>query len=61
MDLIWDLEGYSCFNLFTPSFYYTHTEEEVERISDEMRRSILAYIEELKQGNGELANEEEFF
>lgn len=60
MDLIWDLDCHSCFNLFPPSFYYTHTEEEVERITDEMQRKLLAYIEELK-GSVEFKNGEEIF
>lgn len=35
MDDIWELMGGSCWGLFPPSFYYTHTEEEIERITKE--------------------------
>lgn len=33
MDRLWELMGGSCWGLFPPSFYYTHTEEEIERIT----------------------------
>lgn len=32
MDRMWEFMGGSCWGLFPPSFYYTHTEEEIERI-----------------------------
>ncbi|MBP3477109.1 MAG: hypothetical protein J6K48_12460 [Lachnospiraceae bacterium] len=35
MDEWWYMTGGSCFGLFPPSFYYTHTEEEIERITKE--------------------------
>lgn len=35
MDDWWYLMGGSCFGLFPPSFYYTHTEEEIKRVTDE--------------------------
>lgn len=35
MDRLWELMGGSCWGLFPPSFYYTHTEEEIERITKE--------------------------
>lgn len=35
MDDMWRYMGGSCFGLFPPSFYYTHTEEEIERITAE--------------------------
>ena len=34
LDDWWYLMGGSCFELFPPSFYYTHTEEEIKRIKD---------------------------
>ena len=34
LDDWWYLMGGSCFELFPPSFYYTHTEEEIKRITD---------------------------
>lgn len=35
MDDWWYLMGGSCFGLLPPSFYYTHTEEEIKRTADE--------------------------
>lgn len=35
MDRMWRFSGASCWELFPPSFYYTHTEEEIERIMAE--------------------------
>ena len=35
LDDWWYLMGGSCFGLFPPSFYYTHTEEEIKRITDQ--------------------------
>ena len=35
MDDLWYMFGGSCFGLFPPSFYYTHTPEEVDRIAKE--------------------------
>lgn len=35
MDDIWDFMGGYCFGIFPPSFYYTHTEEEIKRITAE--------------------------
>ena len=35
MDRMWEFMGGSCWGLFPPSFYYTHTEEEIERIKKE--------------------------
>lgn len=33
MDRLWESMGGNCWGLFPPSFYYTHTEEEIERIT----------------------------
>ncbi len=42
MDRQWRMMGGNCFSLFPPSFYYTHTPEEIERIKWEQ-------IEEIKK------------
>ena len=54
MDLKWELGCHNCFNPFPPSFYCTHTEEEIEQIFADLR----AYIEELKEENLALEKEE---
>lgn len=33
MDLLWEYMGGICWGMFPPSFCYTHTEEEIERIT----------------------------
>lgn len=43
MDRHWYETGASSWELFPPSFYYTHTEEEIERITKE----TVARIEEI--------------
>lgn len=35
MDDMWYFMGGNCFGLFPPSFYYTHTQEEIDRITKE--------------------------
>ena len=47
MDEWWRYTGGSCWGLFPPSFYYTHTEEEIERITAETRERIQALIDQL--------------
>lgn len=47
MDDWWYYTGGSCWGLFPPSFYYTHTEEEVERITKETKARIQAMIDQL--------------
>ena len=44
MDDWWYYTGGNCFGLFPPSFYYTHTEEEVRRITDETLESLRSMI-----------------
>jgi len=36
----WYFMGYNCFDLIPPSFYYTHTDEEIERLICELREFI---------------------
>ena len=47
MDDWWYYTGGSCWGLFPPSFYYTHTEEEIERITKETKARIQALINQL--------------
>lgn len=47
MDEEWRLSGRSCWSLFPPSFYYTHTEEEIERITAETIDRIQKLIDQL--------------
>ena len=47
MDDWWYYTGGICWGLFPPSFYYTHTEEEVERITKETKTRIQALIDQL--------------
>jgi hypothetical protein len=35
MDNWWEYLGCNCWQLFPPSFYYTHTEKEIEQITEE--------------------------
>ena len=41
--------GGSCWGIFPPSFYYTHTEDEIERIKEETMRSLQEIIDKLKE------------
>lgn len=47
MDEWWYLTGRSGWGLFPPSFYYTHTEEEIERIRAETIERIQKLIDQL--------------
>lgn len=46
MDSLWELMGGSCWGLFPPSFYYTHTKEEIEQITKETLESCQKMIDE---------------
>ncbi len=46
MDSLWELMGGSCWGLFPPSFYYTHTKEEIEQITKETIESYQKMIDE---------------
>ncbi len=39
MDSVWDM-GFKCFGL-PPSFYYTHTKEEIELFLNELREEFM--------------------
>jgi hypothetical protein len=47
MDDQWYYMGGNCFGLFPPSFYYTHTPEEIECITTEKMEKIQMAINEL--------------
>lgn len=47
MDRMWEFMGGSCWGLFPPSFYYTHTEEEIERIKKETIEGLQQMIDEM--------------
>ncbi len=49
MDDLWYIMGGSCFGVFPPSFYYTHTEEEIKRITAEKMEKIQKMITEIKE------------
>ena len=49
MDCMWYSMGGSCWGIFPPSFYYTHTEDEIERIKEETMRSLQEIIDKLKE------------
>ena len=46
-DNMWYYTGASCWQLFPPSFYYTHTEEEIERIKKETIEGLQQMIDEM--------------
>jgi hypothetical protein len=47
MDMQWSLHGGNCFALFPPSFYCTHTQEEIDRITEEKVAELKKLIDEL--------------
>lgn len=49
MDRLWYYTGAVNWELFPPSFYYTHTQEEVERIVAETLEEIEELINRLKR------------
>lgn len=46
--------SHGCFDMYPPSFYLTHTPEEVERIQDEDFKRIREKIAELREIEGTL-------
>ncbi len=46
MDLEWKLMGGLCFGLFPLSFYYTHTDEEIKLIIEELREFLTQFEED---------------
>jgi len=51
MDMNWYLMGGNCFGLFPPSFYYTHTEEEIERIKFELIKELEEIVKQYNSNN----------
>lgn len=51
MDDWWYFTGGHHYGLFPPSFYFTHTEEEIKRITDETMARLRAMIAELGAGD----------
>lgn len=60
MDEWWYLFGGSCFQCFPPSFYYTNTKEEIDRITREKIENLRAIMKEYEEKNGlSISNESE--
>lgn len=49
MDERWYMLNGGCFGLFPPSFYYTHTEDEIKRITAAEIAKLKAILEEYKK------------
>lgn len=45
MDKLWHFYGANSWDLFPPSFYYRHTTEEIERITEETFSELQAVID----------------
>ena len=52
MDDWWYYTGGHHYGLFPPSFYYTHSEEEIKRITEETLARLRTMIAELGAGDG---------
>lgn len=52
MDDMWYFLGGNCFGLYPPSFYYTHTEEEIERITKKDIAELKAVLRKYEEENG---------
>lgn len=48
MDILWYYSGALGWKLFPPSFYYTHTEEEIERIIAETNARLQELSDQLE-------------
>lgn len=57
MDEWWYHTGASSWQLFPPSFYYTHTEEEVERITRETKEYLHKLVDQLGENEDSLPEE----
>ena len=51
MDDWWYFTGAYSWELFPPSFYYTHSEEDIRRITEETHARLRALIDELEDGD----------
>lgn len=51
MDYQWRMLNGSCFSLFPPSFYFLHTQEEIERITREEIAELKRILQEYQERN----------
>lgn len=58
MDDWWYFMGGNCFELFPPSFYYTHSEEEIKRIRDETLAKAYSMIDQLDPKSADIKTED---
>ena len=48
LDKMWYFLGGNCFGIFPPSFYYTHTEQEIEQQKKETIEKLKAILNAYK-------------
>lgn len=53
LDSRWHNYGGSSYELFPPSFYYTHSGEEIQRITEEELTALRQMIKEYQTRNGQ--------
>ncbi|MBR1855010.1 MAG: hypothetical protein IJ794_18030 [Lachnospiraceae bacterium] len=53
LDSKWHYYGGSSYELFPPSFYYTHSREEIQRITEEELAALRQMIKEYQTRNGQ--------
>jgi len=51
MDEFWELYGGSCFGLFPPSFYYRHSEDEIQRLQQEEIARLKEMLNDFRMRN----------
>ena len=49
MDFEWFITGKCARTLFPPSFYYTHTEEEIQEAREQLRKRFYETLERMEQ------------
>ena len=59
MDDWWYFIGGNCFELFPPSFYYTHSEEEIKRIRNEVLAQAYSMLDQLDSKSADIKKEDE--
>ena len=52
MDSLWRYYGGSAYDLFPPSFYYTHSREEIKRITEAELAELRQMIKDYQTKNG---------
>lgn len=55
MDDFYHFTGQSSYSMFPPSFYYTHTPEEIERITQEEMKKIRELIDQMEPSDSQSA------